>query len=123
MTYAFEKIWIDQCDAAEGLAEHFGPEKALGYLIGEKFLNFIAASDTHPEFARELPAFVSRIKGMFEPHHLRSYLGTVRRVGSSGHIMSDEQYEEFRHADAHDTMEWAAKQAILLERAKALLLD
>jgi hypothetical protein len=55
----FHKVWIDQCAAARGIREAFGLEKAIGYLIGEKFLNFLEASDGHPEFAAELPRFVA----------------------------------------------------------------
>jgi hypothetical protein len=32
----FHKIWIDQCEATEGIREHFGLQNALDYLIGEK---------------------------------------------------------------------------------------
>ena len=42
----FHKIWIDQCEAAEQIEADYGTEKALGYLIGEKFLNFLEASET-----------------------------------------------------------------------------
>ena len=37
----FHKIWIDHCHAAGDIREKFGHQKALGYLIGEKFLNFL----------------------------------------------------------------------------------
>ena len=37
----FHKIWIEQCEAARDIREGFGLEKAIGYLIGEKFLNFL----------------------------------------------------------------------------------
>jgi len=46
---------IEQCEAARDIREAFGVDKATGYLIGEKFLNFVQASDGHPEFAAELP--------------------------------------------------------------------
>ena len=32
--------WVEQCEAAEGIEADYGTEKALGYLIGEKLLNF-----------------------------------------------------------------------------------
>ena len=41
----FHKIWIDQCEATEGIRERFGLENALGYLIGEKLFNFVQASE------------------------------------------------------------------------------
>ena len=34
------KIWIEQCEAGEGIEQDFGTQKALEYLVGEKFLNY-----------------------------------------------------------------------------------
>lgn len=45
----FSDIWIEQCDAARDIRESWGTQKALGYLIGEKFLNYIRASDSRPD--------------------------------------------------------------------------
>ncbi len=120
----FHKIWIDHCEAARDIREGFGLEKALGYLIGEKLLNFLEASDQHPEFAAELPRFVSEIKEIFEPGEIRAYLDRVRRVGALGHTASDEAYEELQAAGAldEDPVEWA-EQILRLERTKALLLS
>jgi hypothetical protein len=42
----FHKIWIAQCEGARDIRERFGADKAMGYLIGEKFLDFIQASDS-----------------------------------------------------------------------------
>jgi len=36
----FERIWIEQCEAAGRVKEHFGLAGALDYLIGEKLLTF-----------------------------------------------------------------------------------
>jgi len=49
----FEEIWIDQCQAAEGILGQFGLQNALDYLIGEKLFNFVQASEQRPEFAAE----------------------------------------------------------------------
>jgi hypothetical protein len=51
------KIWIDQCEAAEGIEDDFGTQKALDYLVGEKFLNFLEAADDNADFRAEIPAF------------------------------------------------------------------
>ena len=120
----FHKIWIAQCEAARNIKEAFGVDKALGYLIGEKFLNFLQASDGHPEFAAELPRFVEAIKEIFEPGEIRAYLDGTRRVGALGHTASDEAYEELQAAGAIDEgpVEWA-EQILRLERTKALLLS
>ena len=120
----FHKIWIAQCEAARNTKEAFGVDKALGYLIGEKFLNFLQASDGHPEFAAELLRFVEAIKEIFEPGEIRAYLDGTRRVGALGHTASDEEYEELQAAGAIDEgpVEWA-EQILRLERTKALLLS
>ena len=120
----FHKIWIDQCEAARDIKEAFGLKKAIGYLIGEKFLNFLEASDQHPEFAGELPSFVEEIKRIFEPAEIRAYLDGVSRVGALGHTASDEAYEEMQAAGAIPAgpVEWA-EQIFLLERTRALLLS
>lgn len=110
----FHEIWIEQCEAARDIREAFGLRKAIGYLIGEKFLNFLRAADGDPAFAGEAPRFVEEIKTHFE---------TVRRVGALGHVASDEAYEEMRAAGAiaEDPIEWA-EETLLIERAKRLLL-
>jgi hypothetical protein len=119
----FHKIWVDQCEAARDIKEAFGQDKALGYLIGEKVLNFLEASDQHPEFADELPQFVAEIRQIFEPAEIRTYLDGVRRVGALGHTASDEAYEDMCAAGAvpGGPVEWA-EQILLLERTRALLL-
>ncbi len=119
----FHKIWIDQCDAARDIREAFGLEKALGYLVGEKFLNFLTAADQEADFAGEVPSFAAEIRAIFETSEIRSYLESVHRVGALGHICDDETYEEFRDAGAvdEDPVEWA-REILLVERAKRLLL-
>jgi hypothetical protein len=118
----FHKIWIAQCDAAQGIREAFGTEKALGYLIGEKLVNFIRAADQHPEFAAELPEFIAEIKRIFTPAELRVYLGGIRRVGAFAHVCSDEEYEELQAAGAfeEDAVGWA-EDVFIVERIKGLL--
>lgn len=74
------KIWIEQCKAARGIEDEFGVPNALDYLIGEKFLNFLAAADGDAEFRVELPAFVAEIKTIFEPWQLIEYLEKARQT-------------------------------------------
>ena len=76
----FHKIWIDQCEATEGIRERFGLENALGYLIGEKLFNFVQASEQHPEFAGELPAFVAEIRRLFTAGEIDEYLGRLEQT-------------------------------------------
>lgn len=57
----FHKIWVQQCRATRRIKRHFGVASALDYLLGEKLVNFAAAAERRPEFARELPRFQAAI--------------------------------------------------------------
>lgn len=98
----FHKIWVPQCESARAIMEEFGPDKALGYLIGEKLVNFVRASDQRPEFAAELPSFVAEVKQIFGPHEIREYLENVRRIGAMGHVVTDEQFQFLKEAGTFD---------------------
>ena len=54
-------------------------DRALSYLIGEKFLNFLEAAETDPEFRSKIPAFVVEIKKIFERWQLAEYLEKARQ--------------------------------------------
>lgn len=76
----FQKIWIEQCEAARQIEGAFGTQQALDYLIGEKFLNFLEAAETDTAFRDEIPAFVAEIHGIFERWQLAQYLETARET-------------------------------------------
>ena len=76
----FHKIWIEQCAATEGIRENFGLTDALDYLIGEKLLAFVMASERDPDFAAELPAFVVEIRRLCTAGELREYLDPLERT-------------------------------------------
>lgn len=119
----FHKIWIEQCEAARGIKEAWGSHKALDYLIGEKLMDFMRASDQHPEFAAELPGSIEEIKAIFEPWEIRGYLEGVRRVGALAHVSTDEEYETLQEAGAiEEDVVHAAEDVILLDRIRKLLL-
>ena len=67
MTMEFCKIWIDVCDAARRIEDEFGTDKALKYLVSEKFLNYLEAAERLPDYRAELPALVAESKTIFEP--------------------------------------------------------
>lgn len=121
----FHEIWIPQCDAALGIRERFGVEKALGYLIGEKLLQFVRACETEPDFAATLPAFIARIREDYEPHELRADLCSVRRLGAPGHTMSEEQFQFARRAGmfGEDDVVGGAEDVLRMGRIEKLLLD
>ena len=76
----FHKIWIEQCEAARGIEDDFGTQKALDYLIGEKFLDFLEAAETNTDSRGEIPAFVAKIKEIFEPWQRAQYLEIARKT-------------------------------------------
>ena len=76
----FHKVWIDQCAAAEDIRESFGLKSALDYLIGEKLLTFLSASEDDAKFAQELPAFVAEIRRVFTVSEIREYLDHLERT-------------------------------------------
>src|SRR5438132_240023 len=77
---ALHKIWMEQCAATENIRQRFGLENALDYLIGEKLFSFVAASEQHPDFAAELPAFVAEIRRLFTAAEIHEYLDYLERT-------------------------------------------
>ncbi len=73
------KIWIEQCDAAQTIKARFGLTAAFDYLVGEKLMSFSSAASRHPDFARELPRFVSEVRRMFTPDEIGAQLAQIER--------------------------------------------
>jgi hypothetical protein len=73
------KIWIEQCDAAQTIKARFGLTAAFDYLVGEKLMNFAVAASRHPDFAREPPRFVSKVRHMFTPDEIGAHLARIER--------------------------------------------
>ncbi len=118
------EIIRSQADAARGILEDFGPEKAMGYLIGEKFLNFLELAETDRQWRQAIPAFVAEIKALFEPFQLAEYLNTPRRLGALGHVASEEAHEMFRQElDEEQRIREDARNLTLQEWARELLLE
>ncbi len=118
------KIWIEQCDAARGIEDDFGTDKALTYLIGEKFLDFLEAAETHPDFAAEIPAFVAEIKTIFERWQLVEYLEIARRTEPFDLRIYDEDDDpEEIEMDRQEDIHRCTNDLLLVERAKAWLLE
>ena len=119
----FSDVWIEQCEAARDIRDAWGPKKALGYLIGEKLLNYIRASDSDPSWAAKLPLFTAEIKRIFMTDELRTYFATTTRVGPAAHVATEKQYQIMRNAGAFgDDAVSGAVDALLFERARVLLL-
>jgi hypothetical protein len=83
----FHEIWIEQCDAAQNIKLRYGLKAAFDYVVAEKLLNFASAAADHPEFARELPRFVSRVRGMFTPQEIQTHLARIEQEERERSIM------------------------------------
>ena len=82
----FSNIWIEQCDAARGIRDDWGTRKALGYLVGEKLLNYIRAADSDPSWEANVPKFAAEIRKIFTDEELQAYFATATRIGVTGHV-------------------------------------
>jgi len=117
------KIWIEQCEAARGIEDEFGTQKALAYLVGEMFLNYLEAADRDPDFRAEIPAFVAEIKGLFEPWQLAEYLETARQTEPFDPSLYDEDDDpEDIEMDRKEDLRRCAADLLVVERAKEWLL-
>ena len=119
----FHKIWIEQCDAAEGIRERFGLDDAVRYLVGEKLLRFMQVSQDRPEFADELPAFIAEIKRIFAPHEISEFFDDLQagRVANPAKAFSSDDFDT-GELDEHEVLN-DADQILLVENAKRLLLN
>ena len=122
----YHKIWIEQCEAAEQIEGEFELQKALDYLIGEKFLNFLEAAERDSDFRAEIPAFVAKIKAIFERWQLAQYLETARETEPFDPSLFEdddetdsEEVEEMRRDDIRQ----CTRDLLLIERAREWLLE
>ena len=127
----FCDVWIEQCEAAKQIEAEFGTQKALDYLIGEKFLNFLQAAETDAEFRAEIPAFVGGIKTIFETWQLAEYLEVARQSEpfdpSLYEPMDEEEAAEIDSEEVEDLrqdeLRRSADDLLLVEQARAWLLE
>ena len=112
------------CDAARNILDDFGPEMAMGYLIGEKFLNYLEVAESNGEWRQAIPAFVAKIREIFEPWQLADYLNSPRRLGALGHTADDEAHRLLRgELGGEEQVREDARNLMLLEWARELLLE
>ena len=80
------QIWIEQCEAAQTIKARYGLTAAFEYLVGEKLMNFANTASRHPDFARELPRFVSEVRCMFTPGEIGAHLEQIERAQSEHNV-------------------------------------
>jgi hypothetical protein len=100
MTVAdMHKVWVEQCDATATIKERFGVQSAFDYLVAEKLTNFADAAQQRPDFARELPKFVSEVRRIFSPREIRDQFGRVQRMEAEQDLLDLEPREEDEYDD------------------------
>ncbi len=120
------EVWVEQCEAARGIEDEFGTQRALDYLVGEKFINFLEASEDDSHFRAEIPGFVAEIQSIFEYWQLAQYLETARESEPFDPELFDgdeetepEEVEEMRK----DDIRRCSRDLLLVERAREWLLE
>jgi len=123
----FHKIWIDQCEATEGIRERFGLEDALHYLIGEKLFSFVHAAEDDPDFAAELPAFVAEIRRIFSADEIHHFLDQLERRKFLAPTEPEPDLDDIDDPDEEET--WlenpvmAAEELLRFSRIRQLLQE
>ena len=118
-SHAFQKICIDQCEAARDIRLRYGPKAAFDYVVAEKLFIFAETAGRQPEFARELPQFVARVRGLFTPEELKIHIARIEHEQMVGEILTAEIGEDddpFR-----ETPEAAAERAQRFSTIEELL--
>lgn len=122
----FHKIWIEQCEAGREIESEFGTQKALDYLVGEKFLNFLEAAEDDGDFRAEIPPFVAEIRTIFERWQLAQYLETAREsepfdpsLFEEDEETDPEEIEDMRRDDIRQ----CTRDLLLVERARDWFLE
>lgn len=120
------RIWIEQCEAARGIEAEFGTQRALDYLVGEKFMNFLETAEDDADLRAEIPTFVAEVKSIFERWQLAQYLETARETVPFDPTLFDgddefdsEEVEDMRKEDIRQ----CTRDLLLVERAKDWLLE
>ncbi len=93
-------IWIEQCVAAQTIKARYGLTAAFDYLVGEKLMSFASAASRHPDFARELPRFVSEVRRMFTPDEISAQLAQIERLQNESNVEVLEEDDPFREDPA-----------------------
>jgi hypothetical protein len=104
------EIWKEQCVAAKDIKLRYGLKAAFDYVVAEKLLHFASAAAEHPEFARELPRFVSEVRRMFTSTEIRTHIARVEREQRAidAEALEDNDDEAFR--DSPTTVAERARQ-------------
>ena len=93
-------IWTEQCEAAQMIRARFGLKAAFDYLVGEKLITFVSAASRHPDFARELPRFISEVRRMFTPDEILTHLAQMEHEQNKENWYVSDEDDPLRESPA-----------------------
>lgn len=72
--------------------------------MGQKLLHVPEAAACNPDFARELPRFLSRAPNMFTADEMRTHLARIERIRREP-VLTDHEFDEFDREDVRLVLE------------------
>jgi hypothetical protein len=91
--------------------------------VGEKFLNFLEAAETHADFRAETPAF-AEIEAIFESRQVAEDLGNARQTGPFDPAPCDEDDDpEGIGMDRREDIQRSARDLLFVERVEGWMLE
>ena len=119
------KIWVEQCEASRSIQDEFGTQKALMYLVEEKFINFLEAAEHDTDFRSEILAFVAEIRDIFERWQLAECLETARMTEPYDPSIYEEEGDDLEDIEMERKADLrrSAADLMLVEQARGWLLD
>jgi hypothetical protein len=116
------RTWVEQCEAARRIEDEFGTQKALDYLVGEKFLDFLEAAEAQAESRADLPTFAAEVRAIFEPWQLAEYLETARHSEPFDAGLYEGEPPQVVEAERQADIRRCAADLLVVERARGWLL-
>src|ERR1019366_123870 len=77
-----------------------GSRRPSTTLVSEKLMSFASAAFRHPDFARELPQFVSEVRRMFTPDEIGAQLAQIERSQNERNVDVLEEDDLLREGPA-----------------------
>ena len=128
-----EKLINEQIKAAINIKDEFGIEKAIGYVVGEKFYNLIKEfqylqknykdkTETINDFRLLILKSSERIMGIFTKDEIQNYFKLNTRCGSLGHVLTEDEHKLFVEKEAVErTMDTEIEDTLIMGEIKKYL--
>ncbi|MFH2137397.1 MAG: hypothetical protein ABII88_02675 [Candidatus Omnitrophota bacterium] len=106
-----EELINEQINAAINIKDEFSIEKAIGYVIGEKFYNLMKEfqclqknhkdkTETINDFRLLILKSSGKIMEIFTEEEINNYFKLNPRFGALGHVLSEDEHKLFVEKEA-----------------------